>query len=253
MKLRAIVFSFIFLMALLSCTSGNTDAINPVLSEIDKNCSKSAKKKLLKLPEYKVINFMNGNCKQLDDYWFMKNKYKKTLDFFYQKGIFIPSQMKQVLYLSYYNKLKNNPYQIDSLIYQVKKLRQNCSRCIKMDSTLTHLALQNYKKYKIGDTISIAFPLTYDKQSKKYITYQYYNESKLWKYSPKKDLLIYGIILNKKRVENNALIAFEVKVLNFNKKNVMFFTDELKKGSMINVDLRFANIIPKDIPQAKPL
>ncbi len=65
----------------------------------------------------------------------------------------------------------------------------------------------------------------------------------MWEYLPKQDLLIYGIINSKERMKNNALIAFNVKVLSFNKKYVRYFVDELKKGNNIDVNLRFAKII----------
>ena len=144
-------------------------------------------------------------------------------------GIFNPDDMSSIILRSLHRKLNNLPLDIQT---QTEKYIQFWDEIYKSEQLVDKVTIQTYNKFHVGDRIKIYMYVdTSDGQRSACII-----ESKEeWKFDPKKDLLITGILKKKYFIENKKSSFFIVRVLNMNFKNTTVFLDSIS----INKDHEF--------------
>lgn len=152
--------------------------------------------------------------------------------YFNKRGIFHPDDISSIILTSLYRKLTNKPIDLEEQIEVYKEYWDKINDCSK---TQRILAVENYKKHRIGDKITIFMPLdTADGQRNAVI----YGCPKIdWTYNANVDLQIDGVIKDKYFLNDSNNVFFKVLILKLNYPNTTILMENAKVNKMMDFSL----------------
>jgi len=167
------------------------------------------------------------------------------VSFFNEMGIDHYDNMSGIVLNSFKRHL--NDLEID-LEGQVNEILEEERPYVKCRNERKKLALIIYNKYKTNDSIKVKMPVDSVSNKRSVVSHGCLNSEK-WKYDNLKDLLVNGII-TEKRMEKDSFsdnpnkileyYYFKMKILNINNEQTQYFMEDVKIGDEIEFSLEYS-------------
>lgn len=163
--------------------------------------------------------------------WIRGNRNVALVDYFSSIGIKNPDDISSIILTSLHRKLNNKKIDIAKQVGSYKAYWKTINEC---EEKTRETALKNYNRFKIGDRVSIYMPVDHTEGSRNGIIYMCPDVS--WKFDPKTDLLIEGMVVKKYNINSPSNVFFTVQIKSLNRKD----TDVLMKQVKIGEEMSFS-------------
>ena len=202
------------------------------MAEIEASWNSEQLKEFAKKPESEavssvyfgyVMNFRNeilGNSKD-----------SSLIRYFNEQEIYSLEDISGLVFTSLHRKLNGKPIDMAEQLKPLHKYWKELEDCERRNRVR---AAQYYRSYNTGDTIKVRMPIRYNSTA---VQFECPDESD-WVYDDDKDMLIKGIVVEKKNNDKDSLeTMFMLKVLSLNHDNVEVLGKDVKVGNEIEVSL----------------
>ena len=230
MKLRYLFINIILMYCILGCGNKNHEPIFNTIKEIENSWTKE---------QVQLFKNLSDSSSSKDHFRYVLNfKNSKLMDstlveYFYSRDVYHIDDISYIVLTTLNRKLNKKPLKIEE---QFQSVYDNQNENRVLEGRNLKRASKYYNKYKKGDTILIRMPIEYNN------AILYGNpESNEWTHNDNFDMLIKGIIKDKRNNEHYGK-QFKVKVLYLNKTNIKILNTEVKIYDEIIVELE-ENII----------
>lgn len=163
--------------------------------------------------------------------WIRGNRNVALVDYFSSIGIKNPDDISSIILTSLHRKLNNKKIDIAKQVESYKAYWKTISVC---EEKTRGTALKNYNRFKIGDRVSIYMPVYHTEDSRNAVIQLCPDVS--WKFDPKTDLLIEGMVVKKYNINSPSNVFFTVQIKSLNRKD----TDVLMKQVKIGEEMSFS-------------
>jgi hypothetical protein len=228
---KLICLSFALIICLTSCSQNVPSSLDESLNYLGKNWTESAKNSFKNKPENEAVTELHMTIGMWIRNNWIRHGNESLVKEFNKIGIYHPDDISSIILTSLHRKLNHKDLNVDKqaqhYIDYWKPIKENNEKSKAM-------AVENYKKYKVGDKINIYYPVyTQDGESTAVI----YEENKSWIYNPKTDLKITGIIKEKYFINSETNVFFKIEITEKNKENIKVLMEEMKIGNTYNFQL----------------
>ena len=165
--------------------------------------------------------------------WIHGNGDTALVNYFHQIGIHNPDDISSIILTSLHRKLNNQPIDLKKQVDAYESYWNNIDDCEKKSRSE---ALEIYNTLKIGDPVTIMMYVdTSDNNSNATI---FECPSIAWKFDPKKDLKIKGVVKNIITINR---VDIQIKSMSF--PNIKILSDtvkigEVKEFSLVHLDIK---------------
>jgi hypothetical protein len=238
-KMKLLNFSIFYIVYFLITCNTNIQDVKPknldeAISYFEKTWSRGEKDKFKSLPEDEAVNELHFETGLwIRNNWIRGKRDTDLVNFFINLGIFSPDDMSGIILTSLHRKLNGKDLGLEG---QIKSCKDYWTPIIECEKREKQEAVNNYKKYEIGNTIRIFFPvITSDNASVAVQNVCPYSD---WNYDPNNDLLIEGIIKEKYFVNDSSNVFFKVLIKEINCSKALIFSEKEKVGNVVDYQLK---------------
>jgi hypothetical protein len=234
--LNFLIFYIVYILITCNTNINDNKPINldEAISYFEKTWSNTEKDKFKSLPENEAVielHFETGLW--IRNNWIHGNRDTALVKFFINLGIFSPDDMSGIILTSLHRKLNGRDIELEE---QIKFYKDYWAPFIECERREKQEAVNNYKKYEIGNTIKIFFKvITSDNASYKV---QKVCPNSDWNYNPNNDLLIEGTIKEKYFVKDSSNVFFKVLINKINCSKTLMFSEKEKVGNIVDYQLK---------------
>lgn len=228
------IFIFCVFLGLVSCAKTESNYppkdLDEAIQYFESNWTDKAKNDFIN-DSLKNAHFSTGLW--IRNNWIRGKRDTCLVNYFNELGIYHPDDISSIILKSLLRKLQNKPIELEKQINVYKAYWDPIIECKKNQRLI---ALRNYKKYKIGDNITIQMPVDTDDNQRNAV--QYMCPKVDWVFNPKIDLNIIGVIEGKYFINDSSNGFFKVKITNLNFKNTTIFSEEIKLQDTIEFSIK---------------
>lgn len=227
---------FFFLFLFNSIVAGKKPvSIDEAILYFEKKWSEKQKEEFRKLPEETAVkesDLTHGIF--IRSKWLSNNKDASLLNEFLQLGIDKLHDMSNIILTSLHRKLNNLPIDLEG---QVKYFIDYWKPIKACEAAADKLAESNFKKFNIGDSISIFLDVDAKFNTRNAIVHECPNTE--WEFDSVNDLLIKGIVLDKYANASKQNVSLKVKVVSLSSTNTTVFFKHIKPLDEVEFYLRY--------------
>jgi len=164
--------------------------------------------------------------------WIKGNRNVPLANYFTSLGINHPDDISSIILRSLHRKLNNRIIDVEKQVESYKAYWKLIKEC---EEKTTVTAIENYNRFKVGDMISIYMPVDKTDGSRNAVINMCPNVS--WKFDPKIDLLIKGIVVKKFNINSPSNVFFKVKINNVNRSDTDVLMEKVQIGDNMDFSL----------------
>ena len=240
--MKRLISIFFILIFISSARAGKTPlSINEAVIYFEKKWTEKQKESFRDTPEKTAVSESD-----LTHGIFIRSKWLNIKDApllneFLSMGIDQRHDMSAIILTSLHRKLNNLPLDIESQVKEVKEYWRPIRAC---EAVADKLAEENYKKFNIGDSITIYLDVDAKFGTRNAIVHQCPDTE--WSFDYKNDLMIKGIVIDKYSNAEKKNVSFKVKVTYLSSDNTTVFFKTIKPSSEMEFYLRYLLVKGKD-------
>jgi hypothetical protein len=164
--------------------------------------------------------------------WVYGKRDTNLVKYFNSLGIYHPDNISSIILNSLYRKLTNKPIELEKQVEDIKAAWTVVSECKKKQ---VDIAVNNYKKIKVGERISIYMPVDTSEGERNAVTYVCpYTK---WNFNPNVDLKITGIVKEKYFINDSSNVFFKILILKMNYPNTMVLSENIERNHTFDFSL----------------
>ena len=187
-------------------------------AELDKFKNKSEKDAVTEL------HFGTGQW--IRNSWVYGNRDTALTNYFQSLGVFHPDDISSIILTSVHRTLNKKEIELDR---QVEHYKAYWKPIIDCEQKQKNVAVSNYNKFNIGDTITIRMPVaTLEDSSRNAFIYDCPKTE--WTFNDRTDLLLKGAITNKHFINDTTNVFFTIQIVHMNRKNIKILMTDAKAG-----------------------
>ena len=192
--MRKLIGILLFTASALCAYAGKQPAtIDEAIVYFEKKWSDKEKESFKTLPENKAIEeYQLSAGIMIRSKWLSNKKDSALLHELREMGIDESHDMSRVILTSLHRKLNNIPIELEEQVKEVKAYWKPIRIC---EAAADKLAEENYKKFNVGDSITIYMDVDAKFGTRNAILHECPNTE--WSFDYKNDLMIKGIVLDK--------------------------------------------------------
>ncbi len=166
--------------------------------------------------------------------WLSNKKDTLLLSQFKKLGIDEPHNMSAIIIRSLHRKLNNTPIELEEQVIYFKEYWKPFKAC---EEKAFQAAGENYKKFSIGDSITIFMDVDSKFGTRNAILHECLETE--WSFDYKNDLLIKGIITSKRAEPEKKNCFFKVKISYLSSDNTTILFKKAKVTDEMEFGLRY--------------
>lgn len=171
--------------------------------------------------------------------WIYGERDKALSEYFLKLGIHAPDDMSSIILISLHRRLNNKPIDLNE---QVNAYKAAWKPVLECEKEVRKQAAATYQKYKIGDHIKILMHVDVMSDGEgNAVTFACPTID--WKFDPKKDMIIQGIISDKYTFGSDSNGFFKVRIERMNLSNTRILMDSVRIGQIKDFSLQ--NLVVK--------
>jgi len=166
--------------------------------------------------------------------WIRGDRDKLLNDYFHKLGVPSIDDVSSIILTSLHRKLNSKPVDLQKQVDACKaawKPVLDCERRIREQTAAT------YRRYKVGDHIKIFMYVDIMSNGEGNAT-TFACPTIDWKFDPKKDMIIQGVISEKYTFGSDSNSFFKVRIEKMNRSNTRIMTDTVRIGEVKNFSLQ---------------
>ncbi|HTD99936.1 MAG TPA: DUF6794 domain-containing protein [Mucilaginibacter sp.] len=158
--------------------------------------------------------------------WIHGDRDKSLNNYFHKLGVPSVDDVSSIILTSLHRKLNNKPINLQKQVDQSKAAWKPVVDCKKQAKKQ---AIATYKKFEIGDPITILMYVDISSNGdRNAVTFACPTVD--WKFNPKKDLTLKGMVTDKYTINSDSNVFFKVKIQKMSSPNTMIFLNQIKIG-----------------------
>ncbi|QGK74411.1 DUF6794 domain-containing protein [Flavobacterium sp. SLB02] len=219
------------MICLTSCSQNVPSSLDESLHYFEKNWTESAKNSFKSKPENEAVTELHMTVGMWIRNNWIRNGNESIVKECNTIGIYHPDDISSIILTSLHRKLNHKDLNLEK---QAQHYIDYWKPIIENDEKSKTIAIENYKKYKVGDKINIYYPVyTHNGESMAVIN----ENSKDWIYNAKNDLKITGIIKEKYFINSETNVFFKIEITEKSKENIKVLMEDMKIGNTYNFQL----------------
>lgn len=210
-------------------------SIDEAILYFEKKWNDKQKESFKNLPERKAIeetDLTHGIF--IRSKWLTGEKENPLLNEFIKLGVDEPHDMSRLILTSVHRKLNNTPIDIEGQVQEIKEYWKPIRAC---EAIADKIAEENFKKFNIGDSITIFMDVDAKFGTRNAILHQCPETE--WSFDYKNDLMIKGIILDKYSTAAKTKTSFKVKITYLSSENTTVLFKKVKPSDEVEFYLRY--------------
>lgn len=224
--MKVYIYQFlIILFSVTSCAQVSTPVnINEAINYFENNWSEKEKydfKNKSEETSVSELHFTTGLW--IRNNW-IRGKDNDLVKYFDSIGINNPDDISSIILTSLHRKLNGHEIKLND---QVKYYQDYWKPIIERNNKSIEKAVEIYSNHKIGDVITITYPVDIRDNEKNAVICEDNND---WIFDIKKDLKLTGIITKKFFINNERNVFFELKVTSLNQNDVAVLGQKMEIG-----------------------
>ena len=166
--------------------------------------------------------------------WLNPDKNNPLLKEFLDLGVDESHDMSRLILTSLHRKLNNLPVDIEGQVQEIKEYWKPTRIC---EAAEDKIAEQNFKKFNIGDSITIFLDVDAKFGTRNAFLHECPNTE--WSFDYKNDLMIKGIVLDKYSNAAKKNVSFKVKIASLSSENTTVFFKNMKASDEVEFYLMY--------------
>jgi hypothetical protein len=227
---------FFFLIFIHCAFAGKKPlSINEAITYFEKKWSDKQKESFKNLPEEKAVSesdLTHGIF--IRSKWLYNNKDTALLNEFLRMGVDEAHDMSRIIITSLHRKLNKLPIDIEGQVNDIKNYWKPIRAC---EAVADKLAEENFKKFKVGDSIFIYMDVDAKFGTRNAILHQCPDTE--WSFDYKNDLLIKGIVLDKYSNASKKNVSLKIKIAHLSSENTTVLFKKVKPSDEMEFYLRY--------------
>lgn len=226
----------LFLVIAFGVKAGKQPAnIDEAILYFEKKWSDKEKETFKSLPEKDAVNDHDLSTGIfIRSKWLSNKKDTALLHQLRSLGVDHFHDMSRVILTSLHRKLTNSPIDLDEQVSEIKAVWEPIRAC---EAAADKIAEENFKKFNIGDSITIYLDVDEKFGTRNTILHPCLNTE--WSFDYKNDLMIKGIVTGKISANTKTLLSLKVKIAYLNFDNTSIFFKKAKVGDEMDFGLRY--------------
>lgn len=210
-------------------------SIDEAILYFEKKWSTKEKESFKTIPENKAIEEYQLSAGILiRSKWLANKKDSALLHQLRELGIDESHDMSRIILTSLHRKLNNLPIELDEQVKEVKAYWKPIRIC---EAAADKLAEENYKKFNVGDSITIYMDVDAKFGTRNAILHECPDTE--WSFDYKNDLMIKGIVTDKYSSAAKKNVSFKVKIISLSSENTTVLFKKLKASDEAEFYLRY--------------
>lgn len=165
--------------------------------------------------------------------WIHGNRDKPLIRYFHSLGVYHPESISSIILTSLHRTLNHRNVDLEA---QVAKDKAAWQPIIDCESEQRKKAIDDYNRFKIGDSITIFMPVDTSGGSRYAVLYGC--PTTKWTFESAKDLKIEGMVDRKYTINGPTNVFFTVRINQLNQLNIPILGQSVKTGDKIDFSLR---------------
>lgn len=242
MGIRNSTMILFFLMLASACTTEQQKApqnLDEVFMYLDKDWNALHRLQFKTMPESKAVaseHFSTGLW--IRNNWIRGKRNPPLIKYFKSIGLYNPDDISGVILSSYHRKLNNKPLNLEVQVNEYTAYWKTFGDC---ESIARSQAVKIYTKHKVGDKITIRMSVYSSEDGSRNATI-FECPNPTWKFDPKKDLQIEGVITDKYNTNAADNVFFKVHIDHANLKNLEVIGKPLIIGEELDFSLNHLDV-----------
>jgi hypothetical protein len=172
-----------------------------------------------------VTDLHFGTGQWIRNSWVYGNRDTALTNYFHSLGVYHPDDISAIILTSLHRSLNKKDIELNLQIEHHKAYWKVITECKEKQKAI---AVSNYSKFIIGDTILIRMPVAFEDNVRN--AFMYDCPTTDWTFNENKDLLLRGIITNKHFINNKSNVFFTIRIIYMNRKDTTILMTEAKPG-----------------------
>ncbi len=234
--MRKIGFILFFVGIAISLQAGKQpETIDEAVLYFEKKWSTKEKESFKSLSENKAIEEYQLSAGILiRSKWLSNKKDTALLHQLRELGIDESHDMSRIILTSLHRKLNTLPIELEEQVKEVKAYWKPIRIC---EAAADKIAEENFKKFNIGDSITIFLDVDAKFGTSNAILHECPNTE--WSFDYKNDLMIKGIVLDKYSNTEKKKVSLKVKIAYLSSENTTVFFKKIKVSDEVEFYLRY--------------
>jgi hypothetical protein len=229
--LKKINLIFLLFFCLNSCAQNKPQNIEESIKYFETNWSAKEKDNFKRKSEKSAV----GELHMTTGLWirnnWIRNGNKSLVKQFADFGIYNPDDISGIILTSLHRKLNNKDLKLKE---QAKYYIDYWKPIIANNEKSIKIANEIYEKYKIGDKITIYYPVDSNDGESNAVIYE--NNDK-WVFNHKTDLKISGLVEKKFFLGNKRNVFFNLKITEMSNKKIKVLGEKMEIGKTYDFHL----------------
>lgn len=232
-KLTGILLFFVIAFNLKAGKQPAT--IDEAILYFEKKWSDKEKESFKSLPENKAIeDYQLSAGIMIRSKWLSNKKDSALLHQLRELGIDDFHDMSRIILTSLHRKLTNSPIELDEQVKEINAYWKPIRIC---EAAADKLAEENFKKFTIGDSITIYMDVDAKFGTRNAILHECPNTE--WSFDYKNDLMIKGIVIDKYSSSAKKNVSLKIKIASLSSENTTVLFKKLKPSDETEFYLRY--------------
>ena len=228
---KQIYLLFAFMICMTSCIHNAPSSLDESLNYFEKNWTERAKNSFKNKPENEAVTELHMTVGMWIRNNWIRHGNESLAKEFNTIGIYHPDDISSMILTSLHRKLNHKGLNLEK---QAQYYIDYWKPIIENDEKSKTKAIENYKKYKVGDKINIYYPIYIHNGESMAVIFE---NKKDWIYNAKNDLKIAGIIKDKYFINSETNVFFKIEITEKSKENIKVLMEEMKIGKTYDFQL----------------
>ena len=233
-KTVLLIFLLCFNLPRCHAQTGNLPRdINEAIEYFNTTWNDKQKEEFRKKPERDAVTELHFSVGLwIRNNWIYGNRDKSLNDYFHKLGIPSVDDVSSIILTSFHRKLNNKPINLQKQVEECKAAWKpiiDCERKTKIQAVAT------YHRFKIGDPVTVLMYV--DKSGGENNAVTFACPTVDWKFDPKRDLTINGIIIDKYTINSDSNVFFKIRIDRMHPLDTKVFLKNLKIGDEESLSL----------------
>ncbi|RFM35031.1 hypothetical protein DXN04_06420 [Chitinophaga silvisoli] len=179
-----------------------------------------------------VIELHQSTGQWIRNNWVYGDRDTALKNYFKALGIYAPDDISSIILTSLHRTLNKKEIELEKQVETYKAYWQPIIDCREKQKIQ---AVSTYKKFKVGDNITLYMPVDTSEGNRNAILYNCPTTE--WVFNEKKDLILKGIVTKKYFINDTANAFFTVRVTYLNRKDTRILMEQVQIGNEKNFSL----------------
>lgn len=231
--MKLYIYNLIFiLISLTSCKQHSPPPnIKEAIKYFEKKLSEKEKTNFKSKTEQTAVSELHFTTGLWIRNNWIRGKNNELVKQFDSLGVRNPDDISSIILTSLHRKLNNKEIKLNE---QTKYYREYWKKITEKENKSKEKAVNVYNNYKIGDEITIFYPVISNDGEKNAVIYE---ENEKWIFDSKRDLKLTGIITNKYFINSETNVFFELKITSLNHRDISVLGQKVEIGKTHDFNL----------------